>query len=526
MSAMLRPAELATSALTSWLDAFGISNIEVHDSWITLLAAVEDAERLVCTEFFKFRSRDTGTEIVRTLRYSVPSALHQYVEMIQPTTRFGHMRAQGSTIHDVKVLGDAAPQLRVAAAAAAAAAAALRVNGTNCNNAMTPACLSRLYNITGFTPDANCSGKLGIAGYLEEYAKQADLDLFLEKYVPSAQGAAFEFESVNGGVNAQEDDGNDSVEANLDLQYSLGLAHPIPVAYYGTPGRGPLEPDLSAPNRTVRNSNEPYLDFLFHMMRVPDDELPRTLTTSYGEDEQSLPRNYMRVVCHLFGQLGSRGVSILFASGDSGPGEICLSNDDAGTNKTTRTRFQAVFPASCPWVTAVGGTVDTEPEQAAPFSSGGFSDVFLRPAWQDEAVEEYLAKLGDPFPGLFERRGRGIPDVAAQAANFRVIDKGRAIAVAGTSAATPVFAAIIALLNSARLSGGQPPLGFLNPWLYGAARAGLTDIVHGRSTGCLAQRAQGSTIPGVPGAGWNATDAWDAVTGWGTPVFAKLLELI
>ena len=419
MSAMLRPAELATSAVTSWLDAFAISDIEVHNNWITLLAAVEDAERLMRTEFFNFRSRDGEAEIVRSLRYSVPSALHQYVEMIQPTTRFGHMRAKASTIHDVKVLGDAAPQLRVAAAG-------LKVDGANCNNAMTPACLSRLYNITGFTADAEHSSKLGVAGYLEQYAKQADLDRFLERYVPSAQGATFEFESANGGVNTLEDDGNDNVEANLDLQYSLGLAHPVPVVYYSTPGRGPLAPDRSPLDRTD-NSNEPYLDFLFHMMRVPDDELPRTLTTSYGEDEQSLPRNYMRVVCHLFGQLGSRGVSILFASGDSGPGGICLSNDGAGT-----TRFQAVFPASCPWVTAVGGTVATEPERAASFSSGGFSDVFLRPAWQDEAVEKYLGEVGDPFPGLFDRRGRAIPDVAAQAVNFRVIDKGRVVAVAGT----------------------------------------------------------------------------------------------
>jgi tripeptidyl-peptidase-1 len=94
------------------------------------------------------------------------------------------------------------------------------------------------------------------------------------------------------------------------------------------------------------------------------------------------------------------------------------------------------------------------------------------------------------------------------------------------SAATPVWAAIIANINSVRLSKGQKPLGFLNPWLYSEGYRGLTDITAGGSQGCFnVALSSGLDAPEVPGAGWNATTGWDAVTGLGTPNFEKLLKI-
>lgn len=52
------------------------------------------------------------------------------------------------------------------------------------------------------------------------------------------------------------------------------------------------------------------------MSDLPDDKLPHTLSISYGEDEQSVPKSYAEKVCTMFGQLGARGVSIIFASGE------------------------------------------------------------------------------------------------------------------------------------------------------------------------------------------------------------------
>lgn len=66
-------------------------------------------------------------------------------------------------------------------------------------------------------------------------------------------------------------------------------------------------PDLDQPDIN-QNSNEPYLDFLHYILQ--QDVLPQTITTSYGEDEQSVPVSYATEVCSLFGQLDARGVSV------------------------------------------------------------------------------------------------------------------------------------------------------------------------------------------------------------------------
>lgn len=88
-----------------------------------------------------------------------------------------------------------------------------------------------------------------------------------------------------------------------------------------------------------------------------------------------------------------------------------------------------------------------------------------------------------------------------------------------------MFAAIISNLNALRFSLGLPSLGFLNPFLYSIGKQGLTDIVRGGSTGCTGTAIYtGARGAHVPYAGWNATTAWDPVTGLGTPLFPKLVE--
>lgn len=312
-----------------------------------------------------------------------------------------------------------------------------------------------------------------------------------------------------------------SVEANLDIDYTVGLVDPtIETTFYSSPGRGPLVPDLDQPTQ-ADNANEPYLEFFTYLNGLPDGELPHVLTTSYGEDEQSVPATYAKKVCDLIGQLGTRGVSVIFSSGDTGVGSACQTNDGKNT-----TRLLPIFPASCPYVTSVGGTYRIQPERAVHFSSGGFSDIWERPAYQDAAISTYLGKLGNHWEGLYNPAGRGFPDVAAQGLGFRVVDKGHEISVGGTSASGPVFASVVALLNNARLAAGQPPLGFLNPWIYSKGYQGLNDIKDGGSDGCLGYSIySGLKASLVPYASWNATEGWDPVTGYGTPDFEKLLVL-
>lgn len=334
----------------------------------------------------------------------------------------------------------------------------------------------------------------------------------------------FTVTTFNNGVNDQT--AGSSGEANLDQQYVAAISSDMPVTEFITGGLGQLVPDGNAPTQ-ADNTNEPFLEFAMGLLAMDNAQIPNSISVSYGENEQEIPPAYATQVCNMFAQLGARGKTILIASGDSGVGDFCQAND--GTNAT---RFQPQFPAACPYVTAVGGTSGIAPETAQFFSSGGFSNMFARPAYQDAVVSTYLSTtVGTNFSGLFNTTGRGFPDVATQAVNFRIIDAGRDSAVQGTSAAAPTFNGMVALLNTARIQAGLPTMGFMNPFLYSAnvsANAAMNDITTGTSTGCngLARfQGQPNGSPVVQNAGWAAAVGWDAVTGLGTPDFGKLLAI-
>ncbi|KAL8999536.1 MAG: hypothetical protein Q9169_001624 [Polycauliona sp. 2 TL-2023] len=514
LKAMLRPSSDASIAILNWLQAEGVSatSIEDHGDWINFYVTASEANRIMDTNFYYYTNANSGVQTIRTLRYSVPQGLHQYIHMVQPTTRFGQIAPQRSTIYQHFEIGKSRGSM--------ARYASNQLNTTFCNTTITPQCLRDLYHVGNYRGTSRNGNKIGVCGYLEQYARFSDFSNFTARFAPYATRQNFTYELINGGLSSQNDEVDSSVEASLDVQYAYPLSYPTRAIYYSTGGRGELVPDLDQPS-AADNQNEPYLDFLHYILAKPDSELPTTLTTSYGEDEQSVPEPYTNMTCSLFAQLGARGVSVIFSSGDTGPGSACQTNDGKNT-----TRLLPIFPAACPYVTAVGGTFHVQPEIAIGFSSGGFSDRFPRPAYQDTAVTQYLSKIGDTFKGLYNPNGRGFPDVAAQAYNFTVIDKGAEIRVGGTSASAPAFAAIVSLLNGARLSRGRKPLGFLNPFIYKYGYKALTDIVDGGSRGCTGRDIySGLPAPFVPGAGWNATQGWDPVTGYGTPNFATLLRL-
>jgi tripeptidyl-peptidase I len=82
--------------------------------------------------------------------------------------------------------------------------------------------------------------------------------------------------------------------------------------------------------------------------------------------------------------------------------------------------------------------------------------------------------------------------------SYSVYQGGQLTPSGGTSAASPVVASIIALLNDARLRSGSPSLGFLNPLIYSYAYKGFTDITEGQTDGCNGNDTQtGGPTPGV-----------------------------
>ncbi|KAF9892943.1 polynucleotide 3'-phosphatase [Aspergillus nanangensis] len=488
----LRPSDRVSGKLLSWLESEYVpsESIENHGNWITFTVPISQAESILKTRFYEFHHEDSGQVTTRTLEYSVPEEVHPYVHLIQPTTRFGRFRSEAEKVH-----------LQPTTATGEDLTA-------NCSSTINPGCLRELYRIHDGNPRPDPRNRLGISGFLEEYARYSDFQEFMKTYGPGQADANFTVISINGGLNLQNSS-TPSSEASLDIQYAASMAYDALMTFYTTAGRGPGGPETDQPS-AGSSDNEPYLEQLHYLLNLPDEELPAVLSTSYGEDEQSLPESYTNATCSLFAQLGARGVSVIFSSGDSGPGDPCRTNDGRDSP-----RFQPAFPASCPFVTSVGGTYGIDPERAIDFSGGGFSERFPRPLYQKASVDNYLEKLGNRWDGLFNRGGRGIPDVSAQAQNFLIVDHGSIGKIGGTSASAPVFAGIISRLNAVRLKHNKSRLGFLNPWLY-SLHGGFSDIVEGGSVGCGSPQGQ------IPHAGWNATAGWDAVTGLGTPLYDVL----
>ncbi|KAG6886113.1 hypothetical protein C0993_002632 [Termitomyces sp. T159_Od127] len=464
--ALVAPHPDSREAVNAWLEHHGIPDENIAYStgggeWITIRVSVAEAERMLDTKYNVYHHPASNERVVRALSYSLPRELHSHVDVVTPTTYFGTMRSMRSTSF-LQPLGkeEALPADFDSNAAVPA----------SCNNAITISCLRGLYNTADYVPAATNVNKLGVAGYLEEFANRADLQTFFQQFRADAVGSSFSTVLVNGGLDNQNDPG---VEANLDIQYTTGISFPTPNIYYSTGGSPPFIPDDSTPS----NTNEPYLDWLNFILN--STTIPQTISTSYGDDEQTVPQDYATRVCNLFAQLGSIGTTAFFSSGDEGVGAgDCLTNDG-----TRRKIFQPAFPASCPFVTTVGGTTRTAPEVAVSFSGGGFSRYFAQPSYQSSAVATFLSSLGTTFSGLFNATGRAYPDVSAQANNFRVIIGGSLNAVGGTSASSPTVAAIFSLLNDARLAANKPSLGFVNPLIYSNPSA-FNDIISGSNPGC------------------------------------------
>ena len=277
----------------------------------------------------------------------------------------------------------------------------------------------------------------------------------------------------------------------------MGVGRDIPTQFWSTAGKQPHNPE-----------NEPFLVWLENIGNLTDANMPLTMSVSYGDNEPGVDFDYATRVNTEFQKAGVRGTSIMFSSGDGGV---------AGGQSAPCDVFVPTFPAGSPWVTAVGGTTKSNPEVCASFSSGGFSNYWPRPSYQDTAVKGYFNSgvSGIPDSSLYNASGAGIPDVSAQAESFDVIQNGFTMPVDGTSCSSPAFTGIVGLLNEARLVAGKSSLGYLNQLIYKTLgpNGGFNDVTTGSNPGCDTQ-------------GFPAAKGWDPVTGWGTPNFGVLKEMV
>ena len=274
-------------------------------------------------------------------------------------------------------------------------------------------------------------------------------------------------------------------EETLDVEAVHTMAPGASIVYVGAPNN--------------------YQDLDAAMVHVVDNHVADVVTNSYGWSGEALPPGYIIPENNTFIQAAAEGISVLFSSGDNGD----ETNGVAGATPTPD------WPASSPWVTAVGGTalgvdaantrqfelgwetrrqllVDANGDPCPAGSSGctwapstwlygsggGTSHLFAEPSYQVGVVPGSIATtyggaamrvvpdvsaLGDPNTGMLVGQTQTFPDGTAKYSEYRI---------GGTSLSSPLTAGMLALAE--QLKGGE--FGLANPSLYAAGTSAYNDI--------------------------------------------------
>ncbi|MCB0863115.1 MAG: hypothetical protein KDB66_07880 [Solirubrobacterales bacterium] len=265
--------------------------------------------------------------------------------------------------------------------------------------------------------------------------------------------------------------------------------------------------------------NNPLLLFLFGALDADrlGGKLPDILSISDGVCEYQFRKAEKWLAQRLLAEAAAIGITTLAASGDAG--FLGCDMQKPGAN----------FPASSRFVTAVGGTnlgldagnsILSQPvwstyakkaSQGAG-TGGGPSRFWPRPAFQVAPGLTPALQKG--------RKTRLLPDLAAMASfspGISTYESGTGGwgPGGGTSAATPLTAAIVALVLQQEKEAGRPPLGLITPLLYKLSQGGdysqyFRDVTVGTSS------RKPKTATGKTPAGGAAQPGYDLATGLGS----------
>ena len=441
---------------------------------------------------------------------------------------------------------------------------------------VTPSLLRRFYGVS----DARGGSTQAVFEMMDPYTRygQGDLPAFQRRFnLPNepvsrflrdgshlTAGTSYQY-AFNASDAACNGPKHPCGEPNLDVQYLMAMAPGSPTEYWGSSlfpadaiaqaGLAWTELELSyvcrrlgcEPTALLEEASAPatsgdglavdLVSWIFAVAMARDP--PKVFSFSYGTPEKDFAPSTMEAFNAEAMHLGVQGVTIVVASQDRG-----VADAQIAMNRSQPCGYVPTFPATSPYVTAVGATQGPEYEQpeiscssgptsmafgqaaSTITSGGGFSNFFAAPSWQRDAVSTYFGTV-DPQPLIgFNRSGRAYPDVALAGSAFAVMDGGSLKSVSGTSAATPAFAALVTLVNSEHQRHGLPTVGWMNPTLYSKAADFANDIVLGdnRCTECFPSTCTANHLARCCEHGFHAAEGWDPVTGWGSVRFDRFKE--
>jgi subtilase family serine protease len=359
----------------------------------------------------------------------------------------------------------------------------------------TPPQLRQAYGLSG----SSATGQGVTVAVIDAYASPTifqDVQQYFANHDPAHQLARSQFSQVvaPGTYRRPENPAQDPQgwygEETLDVEAVHAMAPDANIVYVGAPNN--------------------YRDLDAAMNHVVDRRLADIVTNSYGFSTELLPSGYVKPVNDTFIQAAIEGMSVLFSSGDNGD-EVAVHG------------YRTVdWPASSPWVTAVGGTSLAAGTSAANpgqylwetgwsttrnrlncsgvygatnawcptevylyGAGGGASRVFPQPSWQAGIVPSSIAQPSGFTPG-FTRPGRAVPDISAvgdpqtgmligQTQTFSTGPAYGEFRIGGTSLSSPLMAGMFAVAQQLRGSN----IGFANPLLYKSVPASAYhDVQH------------------------------------------------
>jgi len=468
LTKLVSPSEATLKQVNSWLEKKQLTSacsLSKSKDFLRCSLSRGTIQKVFQTEYSEFFHAPSKARVVRALRFVVPEDLIGAIDLVSGIVGF-------PIKHSIKKVNK--PKNGEV--------------GTVIN--ITPKVLRQRYQVPEDLIGSQPSNAQAVAEFQAQYYSPDDLTQFFTTYVPGSNASKIV------KVVGTNDPSSPQIEASLDVQYIMGVAPNVPTWFWSNP-QFDFWSDLTNWVAQIGDTTNP----------------PYVHSISYGSQGNYPAESYRSRLDTEFQKLGVRGLSIIFASGDSGTGcSFCI-------------KFQPSFPATSPYVTSVGATEfinsGVGPERAVQSfgSGGGFSLFFPTPSYQNDSVNHYFQVQKDlPDSFFYNRNGRATPDVAAMGIGYQVINGGDTISVGGTSASAPTFAGIVSLLNDIRIKNGKPTLGFLNPFIYQTfanhPEAFFDVTTGGNRNGCC-----GLT-------GFQAAPGWDPVTGVGTPNFSVLAKLV